>query len=152
MNGELMELSPAKIEQLLQLEPVARMAVIAEDGFPQQQPIVFCCYQDCLWSPIDGKRKQGKTLQRIKNIQANPRASVLIDHYDSDWRQLWWLRMRVQATVVSLLDDDLKQQLEERLRQKYPQYSQTDLFREPATALKLQVLDMKSWVNQEKPL
>ncbi len=44
--------------------------------------------------PIDRvKPKEGSRLQRERNLEADPRATLLIEHWDRhDWTQLWWVR------------------------------------------------------------
>ena len=43
-------------------------------------------------------------------------ASLLVDHYDEDWAQLWWVRVDGRAAV----SDDRRGV--ELLQRKYPQY------------------------------
>lgn len=43
-------------------------------------------------SAVDGKPKSTMALRRLDNIAANPRVSLVVDHYDDDWSQLWWVR------------------------------------------------------------
>jgi hypothetical protein len=74
---------------------------------------------DRLAIPIDTvKPKKTNKLRRIDNLQADPRASLLIDHRDSDWAALWWVR-------VELLYSDTFEPLADwrsALASKYPQY------------------------------
>jgi PPOX class probable F420-dependent enzyme len=65
---------------------------------------------------VDEKPKRTRRLQRLRNIEANPSVEVLIDHYDEDWSQLWWVRLRGSARIV---DDPHALEL---LVAKYPQY------------------------------
>jgi PPOX class probable F420-dependent enzyme len=66
---------------------------------------------------VDEKPKRTRALQRLRNIEANPNVEVLIDHYDDDWSQLWWVRLRGRAHVV-----DHDERALELLAAKYPQY------------------------------
>jgi PPOX class probable F420-dependent enzyme len=45
---------------------------------------------------------------------------VLVDHYDDDWAQLWWIRLRGRARVLD--DGDERARAFELLAAKYPQY------------------------------
>lgn len=50
-------------------------------------------------SAIDGKPKSTVALRRLDNIAAHPAVSMIVDHYDDDWTQLWWVRVDGEATV-----------------------------------------------------
>jgi PPOX class probable F420-dependent enzyme len=40
-------------------------------------------------------------LQRLDNVRANPWASLLVDHYEEDWDELWWVRADGPAAVLA---------------------------------------------------
>jgi PPOX class probable F420-dependent enzyme len=63
-------------------------------------PIVFALSGDRVWTAVDHKPKRTRALQRIANARANPRVSLLADHYDEDWSQLWWVRADGMARVL----------------------------------------------------
>jgi PPOX class probable F420-dependent enzyme len=64
-------------------------------------PISFALLDDPLRvvTAVDHKPKRTTALQRLVNVQRDPRATVLVDHYDDDWTALWWVRLRGRATV-----------------------------------------------------
>ncbi len=64
-------------------------------------PITFALDGDEIVSAIDHKPKTTIDLQRLRNLDANPAASVVVDHYEDDWSQLWWARGDGTARVVS---------------------------------------------------
>jgi PPOX class probable F420-dependent enzyme len=97
--------------------PVARLATVDPAGRPHVVPICFAIEGEMLYTAIDEKPKRSRQLQRLRNIEANPRVEVLIDHYDDDWSQLWWVRLRATARVVEAAPHAL-----ELLAAKYPQY------------------------------
>jgi len=104
---------------------VARLATADANGVPHLVPIVFAVEGDAIVTAIDGKPKGGRSLRRLENIEANPAVSVLVDHDDEDWRQLWWARADGHARVVEAgveADDALAQ-----LRRRYPQYETVSL-------------------------
>ena len=53
-----------------------------------------------LYTAVDEKPKRTRALQRLRNIEANPRVEVLIDRWDEDWSRLWWVRLRGTARIV----------------------------------------------------
>jgi len=80
---------------------VARLATVRPDGRPHLVPIVFAVAGDVIVTAVDEvKPKRTRALARLANIAAEPRVSVLADHYDEDWTRLWWVRADGTATVV----------------------------------------------------
>lgn len=78
---------------------VAHLATASADGVPHLVPMVFALAGDVIYSAVDGKPKRSRALRRLANIAANPRVSVLADHYDEDWSRLWWVRADGVASV-----------------------------------------------------
>lgn len=75
--------------------PVARLATATPDGRPHLVPIVFVLLDEdggTIYHGVDAKPKRHTALRRLSNLDANPRASVLVDHYADDWDTLWWVR------------------------------------------------------------
>jgi PPOX class probable F420-dependent enzyme len=104
--------------------PVARLATLDPDGRPHIIPILFAFERDTLYSAVDAKPKRSRTLRRIENARARPQVTVLVDHYESDWSRLWWVRLRGNARVLDRGDDEADRALE-LLAEKYPQYLET---------------------------
>ena len=48
--------------------------------------------------PVDRvKPKASPRLQRERNLEADPRATLLVEHWDrDDWSQLWWVRAELR--------------------------------------------------------
>jgi PPOX class probable F420-dependent enzyme len=100
---------------------VARLATVRSDGSPHLVPIVFALDGETVVFAVDDKPKTTRELQRLANIRADPRVSVLVDHYDEDWAAVWWVRVDGPARVVDAgpaLDRAVA-----RLAEKYPQYA-----------------------------
>lgn len=98
-------------------KPVARLATVRPDGSPRVVPICFALDGDVLYTAVDEKPKRTRRLARLADIERDPRVEVVIDHYDEDWSELWWVRLRGRARVVEHDGRAL-----ELLRAKYPQY------------------------------
>ncbi len=79
---------------------VARLATIDPEGRPHLVPVCFALDGDTVYSAVDQKPKRSQELQRLRNIRANPAIALIVDHYDEDWTQLWWVRLRGQAAVL----------------------------------------------------
>ncbi len=103
---------------------VARLATITADGGPHLVPVVFVLEpdRDVVWHVVDAKPKSTRALQRLANIAAHPRVSLLVDHYEDDWSALWWVRADGDATVVGLAHPEASTALD-ALTRKYPAYA-----------------------------
>ena len=80
---------------------VARLATIGIDGRPHVVPITFGLEDQTLYFAVDFKPKRTTRLKRLANIASNPAVSVLIDHYESNWARLWWVRLDGSARIVT---------------------------------------------------
>jgi PPOX class probable F420-dependent enzyme len=79
---------------------VARLATVGSQGDPHLVPITFALLDPrTLVTAVDHKPKRTTALKRLANIEANPQVSVLVDHYESDWAALWWVRADGRARV-----------------------------------------------------
>jgi PPOX class probable F420-dependent enzyme len=93
--------SPEEVRERFSLAKVARLATVDGDGHPHLVPIVFVLAGETLYSVVDDKPKRTTDLQRLRNLRANPWASILVDHYeDADWSALWWVRADGSARVL----------------------------------------------------
>jgi hypothetical protein len=85
-------------------------------------PACFAIEDGWVGIPIDAVKPKGSTaLGRIRNLERDPRATLLVEHWDPvDWSRLWWVRL------VLVRDDAapaLPNRLEASLRSRYPQYA-----------------------------
>jgi PPOX class probable F420-dependent enzyme len=70
-------------------------------------PVVFVVRDGNALVPIDTVKPKSTTrLQRLVNIEHDPRCVLLVEHYDDDWSQLWWVRVHATATVRDRAPDD----------------------------------------------
>ena len=60
-------------------------------------PVVYVVEGD-VGVPIDlVKPKRSTRLQRQPNLAADPRATLLVEHWDAaDWSALWWVRAELR--------------------------------------------------------
>ena len=100
---------------------VGTLATVRADGHPHLVPIVFAVDGGVVYSIADPKPKTGLDLLRHRNIGANPRVSLLVDAYEEDWEQLWWVRADGTARVVA--DGGEREATIRLLRAKYRQYA-----------------------------
>jgi PPOX class probable F420-dependent enzyme len=102
---------------------VARLATVGSDGRPHIVPISFALEGQTLYFAIDSKPKRTTNLKRLRNLTANPAVSVLVDHYESDWDRLWWVRLDGTARIVT--EHDEVERALGLLAQRYDQYRET---------------------------
>jgi PPOX class probable F420-dependent enzyme len=105
---------------LLSSAQVAVLASVRPDGRAHAVPIVFAIDGDHLYTAVDHKPKSTTRLARLENIAANPQVSVLAQHYNDDWEQLWWVRADGEAVVLESADH--RQKAVDLLMAKYAQY------------------------------
>jgi PPOX class probable F420-dependent enzyme len=102
--------------------PVARLATTSTAGAVHLVPICFAIVGDHLVSAVDHKPKRTTHLQRLVDIDATGTASVLVDRYDDDWSQLWWIRISGPA-LVEPAGSKRDGAARAALVAKYPQYT-----------------------------
>jgi PPOX class probable F420-dependent enzyme len=100
---------------------VARLATASAEARPHLVPFCFAVVGDAVYSLVDDKPKRTRTgLRRLRNLAANPRAALLVDHYEEDWSALWFVLVEGPAGLVE--DEGEYGRALEALRAKYPQY------------------------------
>ena len=102
---------------------VARLATADADGRPHAVPVCFALHDDAIVTPIDEKPKTNApdALRRVRDVTANPRVAVLVDHYHEHWDRLGWLKLHGTATIHHP-DHDQHAAAVTALRNKYDQY------------------------------
>ena len=113
-------------------------------------PVVFVAESGVVYSPVDGKRKGASPLARLRNVEQNGRASLLLDDYGEDWSRLWWVRLdgpaRIERGNAALLD-----RVARRLREKYPQYRTVAPYSGEPTLLALRWEQVRAWTQAGGP-
>jgi len=122
---------------------VARLATVDASCQPAVIPIVYAFDGDALFTPLDAKPKRVATdqLQRVLNINANPRVAVVIDSYSEDWRRLAWVHVRGQARIITGGDEYTAGIT--LLGAKYPQYERMPLAGRPLIVI--EPTHIRSW-------
>jgi PPOX class probable F420-dependent enzyme len=108
--------------RLLRAARVAHLATADAAGQPLVMPICFVFDGNRIYSPIDEKPKRiaPRKLKRLRNIEANPQVSLVIDRWDEDWRKLAYILVSGQAKI--LLTGKKHRRAVSLLRRKYRQY------------------------------
>jgi PPOX class probable F420-dependent enzyme len=103
---------------------VARLGTVGAGGRPHLVPIVFVLAGETVYSVVDDKPKRTTELQRLKNVRSNPSVSILVDHYDDDWSELWWVRADGSARVLAASEPEASTAVG-LLAERYPQQRPT---------------------------
>lgn len=79
---------------------IGRLATVRPDGSPHLVPVCFAVDGDSIVTAVDAKPKSTRRLARLANVSAEPRVSLLVDHYSDDWSEIWWVRVDGTGRVV----------------------------------------------------
>lgn len=103
-------------------------------------PVVYAVTDDHVGIPIDVvKAKSATRLQRERNLAADPRAGLLVQHWDADdWSKLWWVRAQLRWFTA---DPHLEGTLADVLADRYVQYRDRPFVR----VLVFEVVDLNGW-------
>jgi PPOX class probable F420-dependent enzyme len=108
------------VVDVLDRERVGRLGTVDADGGVRLVPICFVVVDGWLAGAVDHKPKRTGQLRRLDDMQRSGQATVLVDHYDDDWSQLWWVRVRGRAEVHT--DGHERRAAIGALQAKYAQY------------------------------
>ena len=126
----LEQLSEARANWLA-AAPIGHLATADASGFPHVIPVCYAFDGQALFSVLDQKPKSAELirLRRVRNIQANPQVSLVVDHYEEDWSRLGYILVVGEAEI--LLEGKEHDAAVRLLRQKYSQYRAMDLAANP---------------------
>jgi PPOX class probable F420-dependent enzyme len=96
------------------------LATVDARGHPHIVVTTFALSGTQVYLVVDEKPKTTRDLKRLRNIRANPAVSLLADHYDEDWTELWWVRADGRAEVVEA--PEVAVEAIDLLAERYPQY------------------------------
>ena len=124
---------------------VARFATVGADGQPHVVPICYAVAAGTAYFTIDEKPKQRdvKALKRIRNLQQNSRAALVVDRYDGDWTRLGWVMLQGEGTVI--LSGDEHANAQRLLKTRYPQLAGMKIDELPVIAIRIE--RVISWGN-----
>ena len=116
-----MRLSRARCENLLGRSERGVLATSHATRGVDAVPVCFAVDDARLAVPVDRvKPKASVDLQRSRNLDRDPRAALLCDHWDpTDWSRLWWVRVSLERVTGTAVE---RSTLESWLRLKYRQY------------------------------
>ena len=140
-----MKLDEAASRALLAAHDHAVLCTLHAERGVDAVPVAYAVDADgYVGIPVDlVKPKASTRLQRERNLEADPRATLLIEQWSADdWSQLWWVRAEL------LWQGDLAERaasLAALLADKYPQYRDQPF----ARVLVLRVVALTGWSAAE---
>ena len=69
---------------------------------------------------VDEKPRREGRLARLRDIERDPRVTLLVDRYEDEWTRLAWVRVEGRATVLERGEEDPAAL--DALRRRYRQY------------------------------
>lgn len=134
-----------EIRKFLEQARVGHLATVDGQGRPSVMPICFQVHKNQIYSVLDEKPKRAdvRRLQRVRNIETNAYAAVVVDRWDEDWRWLAWVHMRGKAQTIEA--GDTQRFAVNLLRAKYPQYRDMELDERPVIVVDVDVI--RTWGN-----
>jgi PPOX class probable F420-dependent enzyme len=103
-------------------------------------PVCFAVDNDLVGVPIDTvKAKRSTDLGRLRNLERDPRATLLVENWDrDDWSKLWWVRASLELTDAG---DGARGRFIELLTSKYAQYDESAI----VAVIVLRIVDLVGW-------
>lgn len=136
-----MRITPDKALALLASGDHGVLATLHPDRGVDAVPVVYTLHDGLVGIPVDVvKPKRSTLLQRERNLRADPRATLLIEHWDPvDWSRLWWVRasLRWEADPPAATEPALA----DRLAAAHVQYADYPF----ARLLVLRVTGVSGW-------
>ncbi|HXG26879.1 MAG TPA: hypothetical protein VNL94_08535 [Candidatus Binatia bacterium] len=116
------------------------LATLHESRGADLVPACFVIDGDWLAIPIDDVKPKSTTrLGRLRNLERDPRATLLVERWDrEDWGRLWWVRLSLRRAEAPV---ELLPRLERGLRARYPQYASAAF----VELLAFRIEDVQGW-------
>ena len=127
-------------EERLAAARIGRLATVTPAGRPHVVPVCFALADRRIFTAVDAKPKLTSSLARLENVRATGRASLLVDHYEEDWSELWWVRVDGVAEVIG------SERAIDVLAEKYAQYREV---RPAGPVIAIEPERWRSWIPFE---
>ncbi|MFF4257825.1 TIGR03668 family PPOX class F420-dependent oxidoreductase [Streptomyces sp. NPDC001663] len=139
-----MELSDHELRDRFAQARVLRLGTADASGRPHLVPATFAVHEDTVVIAVDHKPKRDTNLKRLRNIEQNSSVALLVDHFDDNWDELWWVRADGDARVI---ENALAGQLVDALVDKYEQYQEQ---RPAGPVIEIHVKRWSGWAAQSR--
>ena len=113
---------PIAMRELLEEARRAVLSTVDDKGRPHAVPVIYAVIGSDIATPIDRKPKTGRPLGRLKNLEANPNATLLVDRWSEEWSELAWVMVRGRATLEPAAESEAEI---EAIISRYTEYRET---------------------------
>lgn len=128
---------------------VARFATADADCQPVVVPVCYVFDGEVVYSALDEKPKsvEPEKLKRARNIEINPKVSMVIDDYSEDWGELQYVMISGRAEIIAPGQNVIEHaRAIEMLREKYPQYRSMAI--DKRSLIKITPVSVKRWASR----
>jgi hypothetical protein len=139
-----LKLAPAEARARLAAHDHGVLCTVHAERGVDAVPVVYAADEEgFVGVPVDRvKAKSSSRLQRVRNLEADPRAALLIEHWDrQDWARLWWVRAELRWQGAGDEQSGRVAALAARLVEAFPQYRDEPF----STILVLRVVGVTGW-------
>lgn len=143
-----MRFTPEEARARLAAHAHGVLCTMHPDRGPEPQPAIYAVSEDGhLGVPTDTvKPKSASRLRREDNLEEDPRAALLIEHWDAgDWTRLWWVRAHLEH--VREPPPALVEELADKLSRAVPQYANRPFHR----IVVCRITHLTGWSASESP-
>lgn len=118
-----MRLDAADARSRLEAHDHGVLATVHPERGVDAVPVVYAVVEERVAVPIDRvKPKATPRLQRERNLRADARATLLVEHWDAgDWSRLWWVRAELEWEADPSPEHVVA--MTAALVERYPQYA-----------------------------
>ncbi|MGW3148861.1 TIGR03668 family PPOX class F420-dependent oxidoreductase [Streptomyces sp. NPDC001177] len=139
-----MKLTDRELRDRFARARVLRLGTADASGRPHLVPATFAVLEDTVVIAVDHKPKRHTNLKRLRNIEQNSSVALLVDHFDDNWDELWWVRADGDARVI---ENEVAGELVDALVDKYEQYQER---RPVGQVIEIHVTRWSGWVAQRE--
>ncbi|MER7779712.1 pyridoxamine 5'-phosphate oxidase family protein [Streptomyces sp. NPDC096191] len=138
-----MKLAQDEMRSRFERERAVRLATVDERGGAHVVPVIFVVDGGVLYSPTDKPKSGNPRPKRLRNLDRDPRVTVLADLYDEDWMKAWWVRLRGTGRVIE--ESPERTRALGLLDQKYGQFDGPRYLRDGGPVLAVDIEDWLGW-------
>jgi PPOX class probable F420-dependent enzyme len=134
----------------LQSARIGRLATLDIGGQPNVLPVCFVMDGDrTIYTAVDRKPKKvaPERLARVRNILSNARVALVVDRYEEDWQELWYVLVRGTAALIPGQPTEERAHALALLGEKYPQY-RTGLLPDDAPIIRIDIERITGWESR----
>jgi PPOX class probable F420-dependent enzyme len=143
-----MILGQDEMRHRIEQQRVVRLATIDDRGRAHVVPVIFAVDGDIFYSPTDRtKAEKPRPPKRLRNLDHDPRVTILADFYHEDWLKAWWVRIRGTGRVIG--DSPERQHAIGLLDRKYKQFAGEAYVEDGGPMVAVDIKDWLGWAYSD---